>query len=122
MAEEAPNAVKDAKAPNPDFVLDPVPNVFIEPFLEPVPNVFIEPVLEPVVDPKLTIFTLMHRLEQDALDKVLSIHKTVATEDMKKTGDTIGDKLMGIMEQGAQEFKRETGRNMSYAEMRYMYG
>lgn len=110
MAEEAPNAVKDAKAPDPNPVLEPV--------LDPV----LEPVLEPVVDPKLTIFTLMHRLEQDALDKVLSIQKTVATEDMKKTGDTIGDKLLGIMEQGAQEFKKETGRNMTYSEMRYMYG
>ena len=105
MAEEAPIATKDAKAPdpNPDSVLDPV----------------LEPVLEPVVDPKITIFTLMHKLEQDALDKVLSIHKTV---DVKKTGDSIGDKLLEIMEQGAQEFKKETGRNMSYAEMRYMYG
>ena len=104
MAEEAPNAVKDAEAPNPD------------------PDFVLDPVLEPVADPKVTIFTLMNRLEQDALGKVLSIQKTVATDDMKKTGDTVGDKLLGIMEQGAQEFKKETGRNMTYSEMRYMYG
>ena len=61
----------------------------------------------------------MHKLEQDALDKVLSMHKTV---DVKKTGDTIGDKFLGIMDQGAQEFKKETRRNMTYSEMRYMYG
>ncbi len=109
--EFIPVAAEDAKAPNPD----PVPNIVLEPVLEPV----LDPGPNIVVDPKTTIFTLMHKLEQEALDKVLSIHTTV---DMKKTGGTVGDLLMEIMEQGAQEFKRETGRNMTYSEMRYMYG
>ena len=110
MAEEAPNAVKDAKAPDPEpgsnFVLD----------------------TDFVLDTKITIFTLMERLEKESDEKVILLHQnsinnsSTLIEDMKKTGDTIGDKLLGIMDQGAQEFKKETGRNMTYSEMRYMYG
>ncbi len=59
------------------------------------------------------------------------MHKTsiknssTPTEDMKKTdatSDSVGDALLKMMEQGAQEFVKATGRNMTYAEMRHMYG
>lgn len=38
--------------------------------------------------------------------------------EMKQTCDT----LVNIMSQGADEFKAKTGRNMTYSEMREMYG
>ena len=40
----------------------------------------------------------------------------------KKELDKSIDVLMGIMQQGANEFKEKTGRNMTYSEMRSMYG
>ncbi len=103
--EFIPVPAEDAKAPTPDPVVDSV--------VDSVPNI--------VLKPNTTIFTLMHKLEQDALDKVLSIHKTVETKKTEKPSD-LGDLLMQIMEQGAQEFKQTTGRNMTYSEMRSMYG
>jgi hypothetical protein len=33
-----------------------------------------------------------------------------------------GKSLVQIMEDGAHEFKKHTGRNMTYSEMREMYG
>jgi hypothetical protein len=33
-----------------------------------------------------------------------------------------GEKLVSIMSSGAQEFKEKTGRQMTYGEMRAMYG
>ena len=32
------------------------------------------------------------------------------------------DKLVGLMQAGADQFKEKTGRNMTYSEMRQMYG
>jgi len=32
------------------------------------------------------------------------------------------DKLVGLMQSGAEQFKEQTGRNMTYSEMRQMYG
>uniref|UniRef100_A0A6C0I4W9 Uncharacterized protein n=1 Tax=viral metagenome TaxID=1070528 RepID=A0A6C0I4W9_9ZZZZ len=32
------------------------------------------------------------------------------------------EKLINIMSEGAKEFKEKTGRNMTYSEMREMYG
>jgi hypothetical protein len=32
------------------------------------------------------------------------------------------ESLIGVMQSGADEFKAKTGRNMTYAEMRSMYG
>jgi len=34
----------------------------------------------------------------------------------------IGKSLVQIMQEGAYEFKKTTGRNMTYSEMREMYG
>jgi len=91
---QAPDAVKDAKAPDPNFV---------------------------------SVFELMNKLEQDALTQVTTMHNTSIENgstligDMKKTGG-VGDALLKIMEEGAKEFKQATGRNMTYAEMRRMYG
>ena len=75
----------------------------------------------------VSVFELMNKLEQDALTQVDTMHKTsiengsTLTEDMKKTGG-VGDALLKIMEEGAKEFKQVTGRNMTYSQMRQMYG
>ena len=36
--------------------------------------------------------------------------------------DPAGAALVNIMKDGANEFKEKTGRNMTYSEMRQMYG
>ncbi len=91
---QPPAAVEDAKAPDPNFV---------------------------------SVFELMNKLEQEAEQKVTTMHNTsiengsTLIEDMKKTGG-VGDALLQIMGQGAKEFKQVTGRNMTYSQMRQMYG
>ena len=42
----------------------------------------------------------------------------VEKKDLNKSIDV----LVGIMQDGANEFKEKTGRNMTYSEMRSMYG
>ena len=37
-------------------------------------------------------------------------------------GSDFGEKLVSIMSSGAKEFKEKTGRQMTYGEMRAMYG
>lgn len=75
----------------------------------------------------VSVFELMNKLEQDALTQVAAMHKTsiengsTLIDDMKKTSG-VGDALLQIMGQGAKEFKQTTGRNMTYSEMRSMYG
>jgi hypothetical protein len=34
----------------------------------------------------------------------------------------MGEEVQNIMSAGCDEFKRQTGRNMTYSEMRYAYG
>jgi len=45
-------------------------------------------------------------------------------EESKNGADakTVGDILVNIMNEGAEEFKQKTGRRMTYSEMRQMYG
>ncbi len=38
------------------------------------------------------------------------------------TMEATGEELKKIMSEGCDEFKRQTGRNMTYSEMRYVYG
>lgn len=56
---------------------------------------------------------LMKKLEKEGMDKVQNLHKT-NTCNM--------DTLTQIMKEGEEEFKQKTGRNMTYSEMRRMYG
>ena len=46
----------------------------------------------------------------------------IRTNAKTADGKTIGDTLVNIMSEGADEFKAKTGRNMTYSEMRQMYG
>ena len=43
-------------------------------------------------------------------------------KDEIKIDSSIGDLLIKIMSEGADEFQRKTGKQMTYAEMREMYG
>ena len=59
---------------------------------------------------------LMRRLEEKGMADVKNIQQ--------QTGTIIPpeESLINIMKQGATEFEKETGRKMSYGEMREMYG
>jgi len=75
---------------------------------------------------------LMKEIEKrtEKMVKDATIHKTITNpiniiggaKVEKKELDKSIDVLMGIMQQGANEFKEKTGRNMTYSEMRSMYG
>ena len=41
---------------------------------------------------------------------------------VQKPSSDFGDSLIKIMSAGADEFKEKTGRNMTYSEMRQLYG
>lgn len=56
---------------------------------------------------------LMKKLEKEGMQKVQKLHNT-NTCNM--------DTLTQIMKEGEEEFKQKTGRNMTYSEMRRMYG
>jgi hypothetical protein len=62
---------------------------------------------------------LLYKLEQDGYDKVA---KACQTLPIGATLEEVGDALEGIMKSGAEEFKNKTGRPMTYAEMRSIYG
>jgi len=68
-----------------------------------------EPIKETV-----DVEALKKRLEKQAEDEI----------KQKGAGFFIknGDQCIALMEKGAQEFVEKTGRNMTYAEMREMYG
>lgn len=57
---------------------------------------------------------LKQKIETDANEKV--------RECIKHSNTPLGKSLVEIMEEGANEFKKQTGRNMTYSEMREMYG
>jgi hypothetical protein len=61
------------------------------------------------------------KIEADAEKKVIDLNKTINSfQDYGKP--EIGNLLINIMQTGANEFKEKTGRNMTYSEMRQMYG
>ena len=56
---------------------------------------------------------LMKKLEKEGMKKVQQLHNT---------NNCNMDTLTQIMKEGEEEFKQKTGRNMTYSEMRSMYG
>ena len=72
---------------------------------------------------------IMRDIEKKTDQKLQNILAPVATastgkkmEFIASQGHDLGDKLIGIMSAGADEFKAKTGRNMTYSEMRQLYG
>jgi methanogenic corrinoid protein MtbC1 len=58
-----------------------------------------------------------------------SLKMKIETETEKKVelcvqskSHDFGKSLVQIMQEGANDFKKQTGRNMTYSEMREMYG
>jgi hypothetical protein len=61
------------------------------------------------------------KIEADAEKKVVQLNNNINSfHDYGKPD--IGKLLISIMQNGANEFKEKTGRNMTYSEMREMFG
>ncbi len=78
---------------------------------------------------QVNVDAIMRDIERKTEHKLQHILAPVATastgkkmEFIASQGHDLGDKLIGIMSAGAEEFKSKTGRNMTYSEMRSMYG
>jgi hypothetical protein len=67
---------------------------------------------------KITV--ILDELEKNGYDQLKELDKKIQTEPIEP--NDIGNTLMNIMEQGANKFKEKTGRPMTYAEMRSVYG
>ena len=61
---------------------------------------------------------LANYIETKIVENVIGEEK----KDEIKIDSSIGDLLIKIMSEGADEFQRKTGKQMTYAEMREMYG
>ena len=61
-------------------------------------------------------------------EELTNIKNKLEIEGMKKTknvlvsGDITEKKIIDILNEGAKKFEEETGRKMTYGEMRDMYG
>lgn len=64
---------------------------------------------------KQPVETLMQKLEREGMEKVVAAQKKEGIIPNEKT-------LSNIMQEGFDEFKKQTGRTMSYGEMRELYG
>jgi hypothetical protein len=65
--------------------------------------------------------------EDNSVQMILDLEKrgeefVKSTNIMNKSIDTAGQMLMNHMKEGADKFKEETGREMTYAEMRAAWG
>jgi histone H3/H4 len=61
------------------------------------------------------------------LDKIMKdiesdTEKRLEEAKKKAHAQPVGEVLVSIMQKGADEFKEKMGRNMTYSEMRQMYG
>ena len=57
---------------------------------------------------------LMEKIEKEGMDKVAGLWEKGTPFDINS--------LINIMKEGTEEFKKKEGRNMTYAEMRSLYG
>jgi hypothetical protein len=60
--------------------------------------------------------TIIKKIENDSENKVKELFTT------QNNNSNIGTQLCNIMQSGSNEFKEKTGRNMTYLEMREMFG
>lgn len=61
---------------------------------------------------------LIKKLEKEGMEKTSELLNRKNIEDP----GLMADQLVKIMSEGANEFKQNTGRNMTYSEMRAAYG
>ena len=67
---------------------------------------------------KIIVKEIMDKIEAEGEKKTINL--TAQTTDFKSK--QFGDSLISIIQDGANEFKVKTGRNMTYSEMREMFG
>ena len=65
---------------------------------------------------------LMNRLEKEGMTKMQELTRKIERGELPPLGQTHMDQIMKIMQDGEKEFVEKTGRNMTYSEMRAMYG
>ena len=88
------------------------------------------PLLEKTETPKVNHLELMKKLEKEGEEKLLRAYVTgeIVQVPTSPNDSTVAaaqhniNYLTHMMEQGANEFKEKTGRPMTYAEMRSVYG
>ena len=66
---------------------------------------------KPVTEEELT--TIKNKLEHEGMEKA---------KNMLKSGNMTEKKIMDILNEGGKKFEEQTGRKMTYGEMREMYG
>jgi hypothetical protein len=82
------------------------------------------------VDVELDVEQLKKKLELKSMDQVQDLYKikgidgTSSVQVLNKfaNGCITTNNLLDIMQKGVDEFKTATGRDMTYEEMREMYG
>jgi hypothetical protein len=62
------------------------------------------------------------QIELNALKKKLETEGERKVKILAKTNMDVQKSVIEIIQEGATEFKQKTGRNMTYSEMREMYG
>jgi len=61
------------------------------------------------------------KIEAETEKKILQLNSNINSFN-EYSKPEIGKLLLNIMETGEKEFKEKTGRNMTYSEMREMFG
>ena len=61
------------------------------------------------------------KIEDDAKKKVIQLNSSINSLNNYSKPD-VSNLLLNIMQTGSNEFKEKTGRNMTYLEMREMFG
>ena len=64
---------------------------------------------------------IKEKIEANTEKKIIELNKNINSLSDYGKPET-GELLLNIMQTGANEFKEKTGRNMSYFEMREMFG
>lgn len=65
---------------------------------------------------------LMARLEKEGMNKMQELNTKIDRGDLPPFGKEHMDQVMQVMKDGEKEFRENTGRPMTYSEMRAMYG
>jgi hypothetical protein len=73
---------------------------------------------EPVPPFKVEVNALLDKLEEEGMQKVQESWRA-SVSPLTLNASNI---FIKIMQDGAEQFKEKTGRNMTYAEMRRLYG
>jgi hypothetical protein len=61
---------------------------------------------------------IMKKLEKDGEKKLENLRLSEEKRSLEETQNAV----INIMKKGGEEFKKQTGREMTYSEMREMYG